>query len=856
MTIEVNINGSITTITSSPGGGVIDIPSASLPGCSTPIIYAAGCPGEQNTYDDWVYYDFPGLPPSVPLSFTIISGNTVFTTDGCGMYPLTINFTIPSSANINLEDQNICDNNVTDAIVLNNNASWTNSNPSIGLPASGSGTIPSFTPIGLPGTIATINFITTCASGSFNYTITPPLSSTFISSDYNGNNISCNGSNDGNIDLSTLGGHPPYSYVWNNGDVSEDLSNLNAGVYSVIITDTNECSTSETIILNEPSPLLVIDSLSDYNGYNISCNSYSNGAINLNVSGSVPGYTYLWNNGSISEDLTGISAGIYSIDITDSNLCVISTVFNLFEPSIIEVIPTLSEINGYNICNGSQDGFIQLVINGSVPSYNVQWSNGATTQYLDSLVAGTFYYSVTDQNGCITSDTIEINEPILNIQENITNVSCYSGATGSASVVVSGSTTPYYIFWDNNINPTFLSAGSYSYNIIDSIGCTYNQIISIIEPDSFNVNMNITNVICNGQNNGAVSLSVNGGTEPYSYNWFGYDTLNLFAGSYNYTIIDSNNCTYSGIALVNEPNLIDVLNLVIDPSCNNTSDGSVSLQISGGNSPYSVNWGINNPDSLEVGNYEFIVTDINNCTDSNSVTITSESNISVNKTVRDISCRGFCDGSMDLVINGGIVPYSINWFGLDPAFLCEGVVHFEIIDSLGCYYLDSAELIAPDSVGLQINQTGMQLEAIVSGGTAPYQFEWFDNNGSISSNQIIPITNNGYYYCVAIDQNNCQSDTISFLYSDVSTSNLENSIFTIYPNPSENNIIIKFILANKSRLEINLINSLGQRTLIDEYDEFIGTYNKLINISKKSSGVYFINLKTNHNSFNKKLIIK
>ncbi|MDB4089411.1 hypothetical protein N9544_07285, partial [Flavobacteriales bacterium] len=105
MTISVNINGTSTTITSSPGGGVMNMTPGFLPGCSTPIIYAAGCPGDQNTYNDWVYYDFTGLPRNVPISFTIISGNTVFTADACGMYPLTVNFNISISS---YNDQNIC----------------------------------------------------------------------------------------------------------------------------------------------------------------------------------------------------------------------------------------------------------------------------------------------------------------------------------------------------------------------------------------------------------------------------------------------------------------------------------------------------------------------------------------------------------------------------------------------------------------------------------------------------------------------------------------------------------------------------------------------------------------------------
>ena len=186
MTISVTINGTTTTITSSPGGGVVQMTPGQLPGCSTPITYAAGCPTEENTWNDWVYYDFPGLPPNVPLSFTIISGNTYFTQDCCNpcMYPLTVNFIVPSSSYSN---QNICLGGVTAAVSMGTSATWTNNNPSIGLPASGTGPIPSFTAIGIPGTTASISFSNSCATGVFDITIIPQISITYLESNYSNN---------------------------------------------------------------------------------------------------------------------------------------------------------------------------------------------------------------------------------------------------------------------------------------------------------------------------------------------------------------------------------------------------------------------------------------------------------------------------------------------------------------------------------------------------------------------------------------------------------------------------------------------------------------------------------------------
>ena len=854
MTISVTINGTTTTYTSTPGGGVMNVPFSSLSGCSTPLTYAAGCPDE-NTYDDWVYYDFPGLPANVPLSFTIISGNTAFTSDGCGMYPLTVNFTLSTS--VSIADQYICDGNVTDPVFMDNNATWTNSNPSIGLPASGTGSIPSFLPIGNPGTIATISFSSVCATGSFDYLIPPQLVSSSISSDFNGYNISCYGYNDGSIDLSTIGGSPPYIYSWDNGSGSEDLDSLVAGSYSVIITDTNGCSVIETIALTEPTQLQTTISVStDYNGYDISCNDFNDGAINLSVSGSVPAYTYLWNNGDTTQTISGLSAGIYSVDVTDSISCTASTYITLSEPTMLETTFILSDINGYNVCNDSQDGFIDLSVSGSVPVYSYQWSNGDTIEDINGLSAGTYSYVVTDQNGCITSDTIEIIEPTINIQESAVDVSCFGATNGSVSVNVSGSTAPYYVFWDNNINTTLVSSGTYIYQIVDSIGCVYFDSLIVSEPDSFIVTESVIDVSCNGFNDGSISLVISGATPPFVVNWFGANIVNAQAGTYNYTIVDSNNCYFSEIAIVNEPNPIDVLNQVVDPSCGNTNDGSVSLQISGGNSPYSVDWGGSNPNSLGIGSYVFVVTDDNNCVDSNTVTLTSVSNIQVVSEITQISCNSFCDGSIDLTITGGVSPYTVDWFGVNPAFLCEGSVSYEIVDAVGCYYAENFQIISPDSVELSISQLGMQLEGNASGGMAPYSYEWFNDFGSLVNSQTVNITSNGSYYCIAIDVNHCQSDTVEYYYSATSIEDLGVTNFNSYPNPTDNILNIEFESVVENDFSLYFIDVLGQKIMIDRIEKFKGNYTYKLDLQRFAQGIYILELRSGSEIYNKKVIKK
>jgi len=326
-------------------------------------------------------------------------------------------------------------------------------------------------------------------------------------------------------------------------------------------------------------------------------------------------------------------------------------------------------------------------------------------------------------------------------------------------------------------------------------------------------------------------------------------------GTYNYVITDTNLCYYSEIAIINEPNPIDVLNQVINPSCSNTNDGSVSLSISGGTPPYTTDWGSTNPNNLGIGTYNYIITDTNNCVDSNTISVTSESNMVVIASVTDISCKGFCDGAVNLAINNGIPPYIV-WFSTNQAFICEGLVTYQVTDSVGCLHVDSIQVSAPDSVVVSITPIGMQLQATATGGIPGYTYQWSDDNGVISLNQIITMTNSGNYYCIAIDQNNCQSAAVRYYYTDVALTNINGTGFNIYPNPSEGLLIIEYTSIQNSDLTLNLIDVLGQYVHLDTKKSFTGEYKNQIDLANYAKGVYFINIKLNNQNHYKKLILQ
>jgi Zn-dependent metalloprotease len=248
---------------------------------------------------------------------------------------------------------------------------------------------------------------------SLNFLVTEPneLTSGSTLSDYNGFNVSCNGANDGWAEVFPAEGTPPYSYSWSDGQTTKKAISLAAGDYSVIIYDANGCNTSLNVSLQQPPLLMLsIESLSDHNGYNISCNGGSDGWVTASASGGAPGYSYLWSDGQTTATATGLSAGIYEVTTTDLNGCTISLTNTLTEPDplTIEAGDNQTVYYGYPpmecaIINWSEEG-------GGIPPYDISWSDGGeqTHAVCPGMITTTYTVTVTDANGCIITDDVTI----------------------------------------------------------------------------------------------------------------------------------------------------------------------------------------------------------------------------------------------------------------------------------------------------------------------------------------------------------------------------------------------------------------------------------------------------------------
>jgi hypothetical protein len=283
-----------------------------------------------------------------------------------------------------------------------------------------------------------------------------------VSADISETNVTCHGDTTGAIDLTVSGGTSPYSYLWDNGEITEDLSDLSAGTYEITITDANSCTTTTSVTLTEPT---AIDLSTDLT--NITCHGDTIGTIDLTVSGGTNPYSYMWDNGQITEDLSDLSAGTYEVTVTDDNNCTITASVTLTEPTAIDLSTDLTNIT----------------ITANASGVNYQWLDcdndnafitGATNQSFTPIVNGN-YAVIIDNGTCSdTSACVAINSLSLDEVWNTELVEIYPNPTaGDVTITFEGTIAELTIrdatgklVWSNEIQQnTTISLNDYQKGI-------------------------------------------------------------------------------------------------------------------------------------------------------------------------------------------------------------------------------------------------------------------------------------------------------------------------------------------------------------------------------------------------------
>jgi gliding motility-associated-like protein len=635
---------------------------------------------------------------------------------------------------------------------------------------------------GLSANVYTVTVIDSinCPSVSSSVTINEPA---LISAIAVIDSVSCFGGFSGQITLSVSGGNGNYTYLWSDGQTTQNAIGLVAGNYTVEILDSTNCRFFDTYDVYEPSNSLV----SSATVTDVSCFGFSDGIVSLVTTGGTPNYSYSWDNGQDSQSLTGLSIGTYTCTVTDYNGCIAFVTATVGQP--LQLNLTSSSLA--TSCFGDSDGSAAVVPQGGTGSYTYNWSNGQTTQQAINLIAGTYSIMVLDGNSCATSASVTVGQPVqVGAVLTPINILCNGDSTGNIIVNnVIGTTGPYIYSWsdghDDPINQN-LSAGTYYVTITDGNGCSNTFSQSLTQPLPITATLSYSDISVNGAADGSISAIVSGGNSPYTYSWSGpnnYSNSNssinsLEMGLYTLIITDASSCSQTFNQVINQPNCnVIITETYTAPLCYGNM-ATVYWQNSGGLAPYSntlissdgtvlINGAQynypNTPLQFPSGVYDLVVEDASGCSAIWNIQITTPESIELNLSLTDALCYNGSTGTASVVINGGIFPYNTNWGGADPNLLIAGNYNIQVMDANGCssgiinYTINEPSQLVINSVNTTLVScsSGNNGTATTygSGGILPYTYGW--SNGQTT--QIAQSLANGTYTAYLYDANNCQA---------------------------------------------------------------------------------------------------
>lgn len=548
---------------------------------------------------------------------------------------------------------------------------------------------------------------------------------------------SCPGVNDGALTGIVQGGTPPYTYLWNTGDTTLDLNGIGNGNYIMTATDQLGCTHVSSPVTVHANPTFQIGVLTKKD---VSCHGANNGSITLGQIGGIPPFSYSWNNGANTQMIGGLAPGNYVCTVTDANGCQTDsdTIF-IRQPDSLTIQITALDAPG---CPGGNDGRIEIAVNGGAAPYFYRWSNGKFTDDLFFIPAGIYSVTVTDARNCelVLNQILLIDPPDFEITiDSIAQVLCPGDDQGYISVSTTGGTPPYQYFWSNGVQSGNsngnLQAGNYAVTISDQNGCKASLDGIVIEPASNPISLNIQSVDsidCFGDSTAQIVIEANGGTGPYWFNWSAgaehyqqdnIDTITMLpAGNYRVTVTDSKGCVGSyGPVLISQPQKLQYqLAQIQHNQCFGYSEGSISLQVSGGTPPLSFQWNngdqVKNISQLEAGIYKLTITDVRGCnTVTAPFTITQPDSVFLHfETMSAVG--GQMNGWAEVSISGAIPPFQYQWNtqnqpSQDPRLsnIGPGWYTVTITDGGGCIYTDSIFVDIIDAVSEFKEQDGVNV---------------------------------------------------------------------------------------------------------------------------------------------------
>ena len=684
--------------------------------------------------------------------------------------------------------------------------------------------------------------------------------------------------NDGTATATATGGTAPYTYAWSNGQNTATATGLTAATYTATITDANNCTTTTTATVadgcNGNCPLNIAIAFTT----SVSCNGGNDGTARATVvSGGVFPYNISWSNGQTNILATGLAAGNYTVTITDANNCTASVPAVVTEPAVLAATAnTTAETCANN------DGTATATATGGTAPYTYAWSNGQNTATATGLTAATYTATITDANNCTTTTSATVADSCVgNCPLNIaiaftTSVSCNGGNDGTArATVVSGGVFPYTINWSNgqtNILATGLTAGTYTVTITDANNCVGSVSAVVTEPAALTSGTTGSTLTCGNHTTGTATVNVTGGTTPYNYAWSNGQNAatatGLTAATYTVTVTDNNGCITNATAVVSGPPALTATTTATTIDCPG-GVGSATVAGSGGVMPYNYVWNNGQTTTTATGlfatTYTVTITDNNNCSVTDNITLTDPAPIVVSSSVvsnfngTSVSCNGGSDGSAMVTVTGGTAPYTYLWnpsgeVTQTATGLEAGNYTIIVTDANNCATTGTVTLTEPTAMAATAVDNGnATATATATGGVAPYTYQW----GATANNQTTPtatgLVNNTIYTVTITDANGCTA-TANVTVNITNIDNIPNlSLFDVRPNPNTGRFHIRVQFATAKEATIRLTNVLGQ--VLKEHNMSGATSDIPVDIQEQASGVYFVILQTDQQSVTRKVIV-
>lgn len=511
--------------------------------------------------------------------------------------------------------------------------------------------------------------------------ITQPTSVTVLSFTTTAN---CNQSN-GSASVSASGGVGPYTYTWSTSTTGPLINNVPAGTYTVAVQDANGCIyPGAATVPNSSGPSIAVTGQT-----NVSCFGGNNGAATSTANGGTPPYNYAWSNAQITPMSTNLSAGVYTVSVTDNVGCVASASVLITQPPAL----TLNVTGNNPLCFGATNGNANAGVLGGTPGYNYTWTPnpgaGQGTSAPSGMGAGVYLVTVMDSKGCIINGSVQLNNPpqmLASVTK--TDVTCFNACNGMAVASVTNNVGGVSYMYVGGPTPqatqsvSGLCAGMYTMTATDQNGCIAQTTFSVSQPPVLVGTISaVGSVSCSGGSNGFATINASGGTPGYTYNWSNSQTnataTNLIAGVYTFTVTDTKGCIAMGNVNITQPPGLTATVTSSNVTCFNANNGIGNVAYSGGSGIPTFLWfpSLNvtpTANNLGPGTHTVVITDGNGCQQTQTINITQPPQLTANiLNVVSTNC-GQANGSASVAAAGGAGGYTYLWSG-SPTYTNPGL---------------------------------------------------------------------------------------------------------------------------------------------------------------------------------------